>query len=50
MGVLTLVGIAVNNAIVLLDYANRAAREGLGWAEDTEFGVHTAFAPRLAHS
>ncbi len=33
MGVLTLVGIAVNNAIVLLDYANRRVREGLARAE-----------------
>jgi CzcA family heavy metal efflux pump len=33
MGVLTLTGIAVNNAIVLLDYANQTAREGVSRAE-----------------
>lgn len=33
MGMLTLVGISVNNGIVLLEYAARSARSGLVWRE-----------------
>ncbi len=33
MGLITLIGICVNNAIVLIEYANRAKRGGLAWRE-----------------
>ena len=45
MGALTLIGIAVNNAIVLLDYTNRRMSEGLSVREALESAVSVRLRP-----
>ena len=45
MGALTLVGIAVNNAIVLLDYANRRAASGLPMTDALSEAVSVRLRP-----
>jgi multidrug efflux pump subunit AcrB len=45
MGALTLIGVAVNNAIVLLDYANRQAAAGRNMAEALQAAVAVRLRP-----
>ncbi len=45
MGVMTLIGIAVNNAIVLLDYANHRAAAGGGMVEALQTAVSVRLRP-----
>ncbi len=47
MGVLTLIGIAVNNAIVLVDYANRQTASGMGMADAMRSAVTVRLRPIL---
>ncbi len=45
MGALTLIGVAVNNGIVLVDYANRQMRAGMDRAAAWQQAVHVRFRP-----
>jgi len=45
MGALTLIGIAVNNGIVLVDYANRQIRTGMSETEAWRQAIHVRLRP-----
>lgn len=45
MGALTLIGIAVNNGIVLVDYANRQIRTGMAATEAWRQAIHVRLRP-----
>jgi len=45
MGALTLIGIAVNNGIVLVDYANRQIRTGMNETEAWRQAIHVRLRP-----
>lgn len=47
MGVIFLVGIAVNNGVLLVDFANRQRLEGMGMAEAIRKAATTRFKPIL---
>jgi multidrug efflux pump subunit AcrB len=50
MGALTLIGIAVNNAIVLVDYANRQVRTGLDSTHAWQLAIRIRLRPVLMTS
>jgi len=47
MGVIFLVGIAVNNGVLLVDFANRQRLEGMGLLESIQLAATTRFKPIL---
>lgn len=50
IGFFALIGIAVNNSIMLIDYANQARREGKGYSQSIASAVRHRFRPLLTTS
>jgi HAE1 family hydrophobic/amphiphilic exporter-1 len=50
IGFFALIGIAVNNSIMLIDYANQARREGKGYAQSIASALRHRFRPLLTTS
>lgn len=50
IGFFALIGIAVNNTIMLVDYANQARKEGKGYSESIASAVRHRFRPLLTTS